>query len=154
MTPEQAFINATKFRGRAYYYFYDEMAKAFGEDRAAEVYSKAIYRLGIDKSNSFKKESGKSAMALADDFVGNETGRNVFAQTILSADENEATIEMKNCPLVEAWKEMNLTDEMISRLCDLAYQVDYGTVEGLGFKLDFKSRISDGCPACILHIHK
>ena len=154
MTPEQAFIQATKFRAKAYFYFFDELSEEIGEEKAKEVLSKAIYRLGIDKSNTFAEESETSAKILSDEFIKDEIGRNVFDQAVLSGNNKQASIEMKNCPLVEMWKEMKLSKDMIQKLCDMAHQIDFGTVEGKGFNLKFASRISYGNKSCILEISK
>jgi hypothetical protein len=61
---------------------------------------------------------------------------------------------MKKCPLVEMWKEMKLSKELIQNLCDIAHQIDFGTIEGKGFNLKFSSRISYGNESCVLEISK
>lgn len=37
MTPEEAFIKATKLRAKVYYYFYEELAKEIGYKKAGEI---------------------------------------------------------------------------------------------------------------------
>jgi hypothetical protein len=154
MTPEEAFIQATKFRAKAYYYLYEELSKDAGNSHAFDICSRAIYKLGIDKSKTFKKESENSAEILAEEFVKDDIGRSVFAQKILNGNKNESCIEMKKCPLVDMWKDMDLSAEMIQKLCDIAHQIDFGTIEGKGFKLNFRSRISYSGDSCILEIHR
>jgi hypothetical protein len=77
-----------------------------------------------------------------------------FGQSIVSSDENSAKIEMTNCALVAMWKEMGFSDERILKLCDLAYQVDFGKIESLGYSLSFCSRIAGKGESCILEITK
>jgi hypothetical protein len=154
MTSEEAFIKATKTRAKAYYYLYEEMVKQFGEQKADEVFSKAMYNLGIDKANSFIPESKNSSEILASEFVKDELGKSVFSQSILKGSESSAVIEMKSCPLVAAWKEMKLSDAKIKKLCDLAHQIDFGTVEGAGHNLNFPSRIACGDETCVLEIFR
>jgi hypothetical protein len=154
MTPEEAFIQATKFRAKAYFYFFDELSEEIGEEKAKEVLSKATYRLGIDKAGTFIKESEASAKILSNEFIKDEIGRNVFGQTVINGNDEQAAIEMKSCPLVEMWKEMKLSKDVIQNLCDMAHQIDFGTVEGKGFNLKFSSRISYGNNSCILEISK
>ena len=154
MTPELSFIQATKFRAKAYFYIFDELSENIGEEKAIKILSKATYRLGIDKAGTFKKESESNAEILSNEFIKDEIGRNVFGQTVINGNENEAKIEMKKCPLVEMWKEMKLSKEMIQKLCGIAHQIDFGTVEGKGFNLKFASRISYGNESCILEISK
>jgi|WetSurMetagenome_2_1015567.scaffolds.fasta_scaffold638525_1 hypothetical protein len=152
MAPDEAFINATKFRAKAYYYLFEEFSEAIGIEETKKIFSRAIFKLGIDKANSFSDKAGASAKSLADDFTGDEVGREVFEQSVVSSDNERTLVEMRNCPLVEMWREMNLSDEKIKLLCDMACQIDFGTVEGKGMKLKFNSRISYGDSSCILEM--
>ena len=154
MTAVEAFISATKFRAKAYYYLYEEMVSELGSEKAIVIFTKATYRLGVDKADSFSDNAGISPEELAKEFVKDDIGREVFDQSVIKVDGNMATVEMKRCPLVEMWKEMNLSDEMIEKLCDVAHRIDFGTVEGKGFKLKFSSKISCGDGSCILEISK
>ncbi|HEX9063343.1 MAG TPA: L-2-amino-thiazoline-4-carboxylic acid hydrolase [Clostridia bacterium] len=154
MTNEEVFIQASKLRAKAYYYLFDEFSKEIGEEKTQEIFKKAIYRLGLDKSESFSSAAGLSAKTFAEEFVKDPIGKNVFKQSILEAQEDKAVVEMKGCPLVDLWKELNLSDEQIAKLCDAAHQIDYGTVEGKGLKLKFPTRLSHGGSSCILEINK
>jgi hypothetical protein len=63
-------------------------------------------------------------------------------------------LRLKECPLVEAWKELGLSPQLLRTMCDLAYQVDFGKFETAGYKLKFNCRIADGDAACDLHVTK
>jgi len=154
MTPEQAFIQATKTRAKAYFYLYEELSKEFGDEKACEVFSRAIYRLGIDKSGKFSDRAGLCAMAFAEEFVKDPVSSKVFSQNVLEADNENARIEMKSCPLVDTWKEMKLSCDTIKLMCDLACQVDFGTIESKGYKLYFPQRIACGDESCILEVRR
>jgi hypothetical protein len=52
------------------------------------------------------------------------------------------------------WKEMGLSKKRIVKLCDLAYRVDFGKIESLGYRLTFCSRIADNEKSCILDIKR
>ena len=67
---------------------------------------------------------------------------------------DHAKIEMKGCPLVDLWEEMELSEDQICRMCDMAYRIDFGTIEPLGYELVFPTRIACGEPSCILEIKK
>jgi hypothetical protein len=54
--------------------------------------------------------------------------------------------------LVDMWKEMNLSEDKIKLLCDVACRIDFGNVESKGLKLEFKSRISYRDASCVLDI--
>jgi hypothetical protein len=152
MTPAEAFINATKARAKAYYYIFEEFASELGEKKAKEIFSRAIYKFGIEKSKNFSDNSKESPKKFSEAFVSNPISNEVFKQKSIEGDSNHAKVEMKNCPLVEMWKEMGLSKEKISTLCDIAYMVDFGKTESAGFNLKFQSRIADGDDCCLLEI--
>jgi hypothetical protein len=154
MTPEEAFISATKMRAKAYYYIFKEFSDELGEKKAKEIFSRAIYKFGIDKSKVFSADSKKSAKNFGEEFVSNPMSNKVFKQKFLEGNEEYARVEMKNCPLVDMWKEMGLSKEEISTMCDIAHMVDFGKTESAGFKLKFSSRIADSEDCCILEIKK
>jgi hypothetical protein len=154
MTAEEAFIKATKARAKAYYYLYEEMVKEFGVQKADKVFSKAMYNLGLEKAETFRPESKDSAEILADEFVKDGLGKKVFSQTVIESSNLKAVIEMRSCPLVAAWKEMNLSEQKIKKLCDMAHQIDFGTVEGKGLSLNFPNRIACGDESCLLEVYK
>jgi len=151
---KQAFEEATKLRAKAYAYFFEELIKEMDVQAAKDLCSRATYRLGLDKAETIPEKSRDSAQKIAEHFVANSVGNAVFNQRILSADKNKAVIEMKNCPLVIMWRDMKLPNTRICTLCDFAHKIDYGNIEGAGFKLSFTSRIACGDESCILEISK
>jgi hypothetical protein len=154
MTPVEAFTTATKARAKAYYFIFEEFANEIGEEKAIKIFSKAIYKFGIDKSKKFSNKAKKSAKQFGEEFVSNPISNKVFKQTFIEGNNDYAKVEMKNCPLVEMWKEMGLSKEKISLLCDIAHMVDFGKTESSGFNLKFNSRIADGENCCQLEINK
>ncbi len=154
MTPVEAFINATKQRAKAYYYIYKEFSKELGKEKTKEIFSRAIYKFGEDKSNVFSDNAKKSVKKFGEEFVSNPISNKVFKQKFIEGNEEYAKVEMKNCPLVEMWKEMGLSKEEISLMCDIAHMVDFGKTESAGFKLKFNSRIADDGDCCLLEIMK
>lgn len=152
MTPIEAFISATKLRAKAYYYIFEEFANELGEKKAKEIFSKAIYKFGEDKSKQFSDNSKQSPKNFGEEFVSNPISNKVFKQKFLEGNNNQAKIKMENCPLVEMWKEMGLSKKKISTLCDIAHMVDFGKTESAGFELKFNTRIADGDDCCLLEI--
>ena len=148
----QAFITATKLRAKAYAYFFEEIAKELGDEQSKELCSRVTYRLGLDKASEIPDDLKDSALNFAKAFVADPVGSTVFKQQIISGNEKEAMIEMKYCPLVDMWQRMKLKSEVTGILCDIAHRIDYGTIEGAGFKLTFKSRIACGNKSCVLLI--
>jgi hypothetical protein len=148
----QAFINATKLRAKAYAYFFEELKKEFGREKALELGSKVAYRLGLDKAGGFPPGTGGLVSKTAQSFAGDPVGNAVFQLEVLSDNEDEAIIEMSHCPLVEMWVSMGYSRDTIEDLCEFAHKIDYGTIEGAGCKLEFNSRISRGSKSCVLRI--
>ena len=150
----KTFINATKLRAKAYAYFYEESIKILSLSKAAEVCSRATYRMGKDRVKEFSKEAAESALVFAKEFAGDPAGSAVFKIKVLKGDKKTAVVEMSYCPLVEMWKELGYSSEKICTLCDIAHRIDFGTVEGMEYKLKFTERIACGGKKCILEIKK
>lgn len=154
MTAEEAFIKATKVRAKAYAYFYEEMENEVGAEVAEKIFTRVTYRLGTDNANAMRNEEKSSVTAVAKTFTKEGVGKNVFQQTLVDANDEKAEVKMEYCPLVEAWREMGLSVGRIKTLCDMAYRIDFGTLEGAGYALSFPSRIATGDDCCTLAITK
>lgn len=59
---------------------------------------------------------------------------------------------MKRCALMEAWKELNCSEEGIRLFCDIAMEGDRGRAEAHGVKMEIKERIAMGDPQWRLEI--
>ena len=112
----QAFINATKLRAKAYAYFYEELMKELGREKALELGSKVAYRLGLDKADGFPPGTGGSVSKTARAFAADPIGNTVFHLEVLSDNGDEAIIEMSHCPLVEMWESMGYSRDTIEDL--------------------------------------
>jgi len=152
MTPQEAFIKATKVRAKAYFYIFDEFRKELGEQKAKEIFSRAIYRLGEDNSSKYSEAAKQSPKELGKEFCADAVGREVFNKKVIGANDKHVQLEMKSCPLVQTWQEMGLSKQEIKTMCDIAYNVDFGTMESLGYKLSFPSRLACEQDSCILEI--
>jgi len=145
-------------RNRAiiYWHIYTTLKEELGEDRAAELMKKAIYKRGLDNAKDFPKEAHEGNLnALAEKFLDKmDKGLDVFSRDVLSVDKDEAKLRLNACVLVEAWRDYGLSDEEISRMCDIASAIDYGNYEVMGYNLKFDSRIADGAECCILHLRR
>lgn len=75
--------------------------------------------------------------------------RKIFEIEITKIDENELNLEYGHCPLVTAWKQIGVDDDMLVKLCDIAMSGDRGIdsrFEDFEFKLG--RTIAEGHPVC------
>lgn len=146
--------DAIKDRAIMYLYLFEGMEKKFGAEKAKEIFKKATYRRGVDKGKKYAKFKN-DLTKIADTFVTTSPADGkIFMPQKIKADKNTATLTMSSCPLVTAWKELGLSKSKIKLMCDLAKEIDYGTFESNGLKLDFKSTIGAGDKCCRLEIGK
>jgi hypothetical protein len=156
MDPKAALIDSIKNRALFYLNMYQILSKEHGKENAMRLMQKAIYQRGQEKAEKYKKNmNGSDLKAMADNFLkGGTSSLNVFGNEVVKVEEDLALLRLNSCPLVDAWNEAGLSPENIITMCDIAYQVDFGKFEGMGFSLTFNSRICEGSPYCELVVTK
>jgi hypothetical protein len=144
---------AFKNRAMLYWHFFDEMRREFGEDKAAELMKRAIYRRGLESGRYFVKYAPDNLPGLHDAFVRSlPDGGRMFAPEVTRCDKGGVDIKFHRCPLKEAWQEAGIGESDMAKLCHIAGRVDNGTFEGAGFAFaaDTWQPGDEGC--CNLHI--
>jgi hypothetical protein len=156
MDPKTAVIDSIKNRALVYLNMYQILSEEHGKENAIRLMQKAIYQRGQEKAGKYKKKmNGSDLKAMADNFLkGGASSLNVFGNEVVKVEGDLALLRLNSCPLVDAWKEAGLSSENIITMCDIAYQVDFGKFEGMGFSLRFNSRICEGSPYCELVVTK
>lgn len=76
---------------------------------------------------------------------------NYFEMNVTDLDQDELKVEFNYCPLVEAWKKLDMDDETIDLLCDMAMDGDRGIAEAMGLDFELGDTIAKGCSQCKLH---
>jgi predicted ArsR family transcriptional regulator len=149
-------FEAHKLRAIMYYYIYDEIEKEYGEDIAQVIFKRATYRRSKDiqkQYNQFLKDSNFSG--LAEQFCSSSPSEgDLFQPHIEKIENDKAVLTMSSCPLVSAWRELNLSEEKIKILCNVSSHVDFGTFESQGSELIFTHQIGKGDNECRLIIQK
>ncbi len=146
---------AGSFQNRAllYYHFFDEMRRELGEDKAAEIMKRAIYRRGLEIGKRFAKHPCDDMEAIKDAFLAfvPDDGA-LFDPELRRCDAGGVDIKFHRCPLKEAWQEAGVPEDDVAKLCHIAGRVDNGTFEGAGFAFsaDTWTPGEEGC--CFLHI--
>lgn len=152
---EQALNRVTILRAKAYVYLYEEISKVVGEKRAKEICSNTTYRLGTEIFNEFSKKANKPSLTLAElstAIVTTPEHGTVYKKEQVISKKNNVKIKIKNCPLVQTWREMGLSTEKIKLMCDIAHQIDIGTIKSAGYDITFPFRISTGEDSCTMEI--
>jgi len=148
----KALVGSIKNRAMAYFEIFDAIAEEVGEDKAAEIMKKGIYKRGQAGAERYSTKAKEGDFkALADDFMqGGTNSLFVFGHEIIEAGKDHAVFRLNRCELVNAWKEASFDAPKIKKMCDIAYAVDFGKFEELGYDLKFSKRISEGDKYCEL----
>jgi hypothetical protein len=142
-------------RARTYTLIYEELSAELGPERAAALLKRAIYRRGEEKGKALAARLGKPDLAALAGVLSEGGGADdPFGQEVVAAHEEHVLFRLNSCPLVQAWEEQGLSAEQKQRLCDIAYQVDFGKFEAAGYDLSFDCRIAKGAATCDMHLTK
>ena len=146
-------FNAFKHRAVLYYYFFDEIRKEVGEERATEITKRAIYRRGEDVGRIFAAYGPGDVQGLEMAFLGSLPEAETFLQPeVTRSDAEGVDIKFHRCPLLEGWKEAGIPDDDIAKIADIAAAIDHGIFRSVGFAFDSDTWQPghEGC--CHLHI--
>jgi hypothetical protein len=138
-----------KNRARIYALIYREISREVGREKAMDILKKALYARGKEKGLQLAEKIGSPDLhQLALAFVEGKGDMDAFGHEIVEEHSDYVILRLNQCPLVEAWKELELSSEEQKTMCDIAYQIDFGKFETAGYKLAFTCRIADGSGSC------
>jgi hypothetical protein len=146
-------VGEIKNRARIYVHIYRELSKEVGQEKATEILKRAIYARGTEKGALLAgriKNPNLHQLALA--LVEGKGEMDAFGHEVIRENPDYVILRLNRCPLVEAWKEAGLSSDERKKMCDIAYQVDFGKFEAAGYKLSFNCRMSDDCESCDLKV--
>ncbi|MCL2503631.1 MAG: L-2-amino-thiazoline-4-carboxylic acid hydrolase [Coriobacteriia bacterium] len=147
---------AFETRALMYAYLYDELAEEIGPKRTASAMKRAIHRRGLEIGEAYREAAARGDLAkVARIFVECSPceGSLFFPDIAEPASDGRIVLEMRGCPLVDAWEHAGYDAEQVDRLCEIASAVDEGTFERAGLGLRFLSR--KACPEserCLLEL--
>lgn len=140
---------AIKDRATWFALLFEEFSKVLPEKTVEEVSRRAIYRFGLLKAKKDPEPFHPKDWVIKH----KEKGSADVFQSEVSYTEEWAEQRMTHCPLVDAWKELGLSDEKVQLLCDIAMEGDRGRAEGHpGITMDLHETIGKGCSFCRLVI--
>lgn len=146
-------VGEIKNRARIYAHLYRELSREVGEDKATMILKKAIYARGEEKGKQLAESIKKPNLhELAVASVQGKGEMDAFGHEVVSEHPDYILLRLNRCPLVEAWKEAGIPPEGRKKMCDIAYQVDFGKFEAAGYRLTFDCRIADEQGSCDLRI--
>jgi hypothetical protein len=144
-----------KNRAKIYACIFRELAQEVGREKAVDILKRALYARGQEKGRQLAIKLGTTDLRqLAAAFVEGKAEMDAFGHEIVEQHDDFVLLRLNKCPLVDAWREAGLPIEEQKRMCDIAYQVDFGKFEAAGYKLSFDCRLADGCKSCDLRIKK
>ncbi|MBC8874048.1 MAG: L-2-amino-thiazoline-4-carboxylic acid hydrolase [Planctomycetes bacterium] len=151
----QQVSDAFKNRAILYFLIFDELRKELGEERAEEIMKRAIYRRGVQKGEKYKPYAPGNFEGLRDAFVSGvpDDGR-LFDPNVLRCDADGLDVNLENCPLKEAWEEIELGEEDRVTMCRIAGEIDKGTFEAAGFDFEPDTWQPGRTGCCHLHIRR
>lgn len=144
---------AYKNRGMIYHHIFQELRKEVGDEKAAEIMKRGIYNRGLEIGRKYAKFGPGDLEGLKNAFLASSADQGkMFQPEVRRCDGEGLDIQMRSCPLKEAYQEAGLSDQEIARMCDIAAVVDYGTFEGAGFQFSAKTWQpgQEGC--CLLQV--
>ena len=146
-------VDAFKNRAVLYYLIFDELRGEVGEEKAAAILKRAIYRRGEQMGQKFRRVAPDDWPGLKDAFLAGipDAGR-LFAPNVVQCGPEGLDIHLESCPLKEVWEELGLDEQDRILMCEIAGEIDKGTFEGAGFSFapDTWKPGRTGC--CHLHI--
>jgi len=144
-----------KNRALIYLEMYDVLAEELGEPRAEALLTKAIYRRGRSAGAALAKFGPADLAGLRAAFLaGVPGGEELFQPDVRRDDGERLEIQLRGCPLKDAWREAGLPEQKVETLCRIAGAVDKGLFEGAGFKFENRTWApgAEGC--CFLSIRR
>jgi hypothetical protein len=139
---------AIKDRATWFALLYRSFREELPEARVRELARKAIFEFGRMKAK--KDPEDFSPQAWVRKHV--DKGSYEVFDSDIEIHDDYAVQQMKFCPLVEAWKEMNCTAEEIDLFCDIAMEGDRGRAAGHGVNMELDQTIGKGDACCRLVI--
>ena len=142
-------FNANAFRGLAYTEILTEMRKEFGEEKASEVFKRAIYNLGVKIAEVYTPPAAiKEFKDWLLVFLPAEGA--LMDPEVISCGDEELVVKFSRCPLKEGWRMAGLGEEEVADMCRHADLYDHGF---FGSVFDYSMELWSETPddSCILH---
>ncbi|MSP47891.1 MAG: hypothetical protein EXQ95_01055 [Alphaproteobacteria bacterium] len=152
---ERELKDAFKNRALIYWAIYAELRTELGAEKAGKLLAHAIERRGREAGDALFRGVAADPRAIAERFlaVSPAEGR-LFPTDVRRDDKGGVHIQVKACPLKEAWEEAKLPPADMATICRIAGHFDNGVFGGRGiaFSADTWTEGKAGC--CHLHLER
>lgn len=144
---------AFKNRAMMYHHIFEALKTEVGEERAERILKQAVRNRGLEIGRKFARFGPADLAGLKEAFVAAvpDEGR-MFDPEVLHCDNGRLEIQLRRCPLKDAWQEAGLPAGQVAKLCDIAAAVDTGTFEGAGFRFSARTWRPGQSGCCRLEI--
>lgn len=122
---------------------FKHMKKALGQKKAEKILRQAIYDVGVGMSKKLDIKSPQDWINIHNKFINHQ----VFSSKT-SIKGGRAEQRFFYCPLVTAWKKAGCSKKEIALLCDIASELDIGSADGAGIKIDIPKKLAKGDRFC------
>lgn len=136
-------------------------ARIYMEMKDAGIDPEPILRKAVKKTGLADGEKIKAAMTDKKDLIQfannfhSASGDEAFGVEYLIKDKDQLKVAFYTCPLIDAWKKLDLSEDDIDLLCDMAMDGDRGIAEAVGLDLKLKDRLGMAhCEFCDLTFKK
>lgn len=114
-----------------------------------EVYKESSRQLAAQNAKTFgSRMENKNDLREWGKQMTPELGREAFGMEVKECTEDCFAMDMHFCPHLKGWQQLGLSDEMCSKLCDLAMEGDFAMAREMGYELENPMRLADGDPVC------
>jgi len=152
---KNALEGAIQDRGLFLYFIWKTLKELHPELETEKILAKAVYDYGLYKSQNM------GDVQTAADALLNQSSKNgiiVFDQTITKVTDDYAEKEIRNCPLLNAFRKVGCTEEEVYTLChDILMQSDYSILAPFdNVEVSFPKTLaeSDVCLMCVKRVKK
>ena len=148
----QAYEAANRSRGDLYVEILKALEARLGREEATAVMKEAVHAWGRTLGGAIACHAPANFEGVLNDFALAPDGGTTFGARVERCDEGGLDVQFMNCPLKNAWTAADLPDEEVARLCGIAAEADYGTMDAAGFAVDIETWQPGRNGCCLLHI--
>jgi hypothetical protein len=152
---ERELKDAFKNRALIYWAIYDELRCELGPEKAGALLSRAIERRGKEAGDALFRNTPADPLAIGQRFldVSPADGR-LFPTEVRRDDKGGMHIQVKVCPLKEAWEESKLPAADMATICRIAGHFDNGVFGGRGVRFSAETWTEGKSGCCHLHLER